>query len=398
MTEYETREMAVAPYLSAETLATIDRPIEDATGLPNEAYTSEDYFRLERDQLFARTWTVVCVGSEIPNPGDIKPVHVCGIPLIAVRNRGRDVNVFHNVCSHRGQRLATEPCRVTASISCPYHSWTYDLDGKLIVTPRFGGETDEVEGFDKSLHGLKPARSGVWCDMVFVNLSGDAAPLEEHLKPLHERWADYDLGQLRYGNTGAKFTVELKANWKLAIENNLEAYHLPWVHPSLNSYSSIDSHFNIFGGHLFAGQASRSYDPQDVKGQRLSPFLNLPEKLARSANSPTMYPNVFLGMMPDHAWILVQEPLAPDYTLEHFHIYYLGEAASDPAYAETRETVCERWHGIMLEDVWAVEGLQIGRHSPAYTGGVFSPVHEPPTHHFHRWVAHMMANGDGAGI
>ena len=389
--------MAAIPYITDETLAAIDRPIEQATGLPNAAYTSAEYFTLERERLFSRTWTVVCVASEIPDPGDLKPVNVAGIPLLAARDRAGAVRVFHNVSSHRGQRLVPEPCRVTASIQCPYHSWTYGLDGALLLTPSFGGHgIDEVEGFDKSRYGLTPARSGVWCDMVFVNLSGDAAPLEKHLGPLALMWRDYDLSLLRHGETGGGFTIDVKANWKLGIENNLEAYHLPWVHPNLNAYSGFDSHYNIFGEHLFAGQGSRRYAPQDLNGKSLPAFSGLPEEAKEEASYPSLFPNVFLGLMCDHAFILVQEPLAADRTVEHMHIYYIGEAASDPAYAETREVVCERWRGVILEDIWAIEGMQIGRHSPAYKGGVFSPVHESPTHHFHRWAAHMMVNANTA--
>ena len=150
----------------------IDRPTAEARGLPNAAYTSEAYLTFERDQLFAKTWSVVGLACDIPQAGDVKPVALLGIPLVMLRDRSGEVRVFHNVCSHRGLELVAEPCRVAGALRCPYHSWTYDLRGKLIATPGIGGAgQNSCPGFEKARHGLKAVRSAVWLDMVFVNLS-----------------------------------------------------------------------------------------------------------------------------------------------------------------------------------------------------------------------------------
>ena len=111
----------------------------EASGLPNDVYTNDEFFAHERDTLFAGTWTCVGRGSDAPNPGDVCPVNLMGLPLVMVRGNDGQLRVFHNVCSHRGNRLVAEPCRVTGVIRCPYHSWTYELDGKLRGTPHIGG-------------------------------------------------------------------------------------------------------------------------------------------------------------------------------------------------------------------------------------------------------------------
>ena len=137
--------------LDVEKLKAVDKPIEAANGLPNECYTSKDYLIFERDKIFCDKWSVVGVGSSIPNSGDIKPYNLLGIPLILVRDKDRGIRVFHNVCSHRGFKLLDKPCNLKNVIRCPYHSWSYDLKGNLIATPHIGGlNKHQSEKFVKS--------------------------------------------------------------------------------------------------------------------------------------------------------------------------------------------------------------------------------------------------------
>ena len=142
----------------------------------------------------------------------------------------------------------------------PYHSWSYSLQGELLSTPLIGGgRRNTCPGFDKAQHGLKPVNVAVWMDIVFVDLSGGALPFDRFITPLEERWEPYlgDDGsrQFRPGTTGGSFELELACNWKLPVENYCEAYHLPWVHRSLNKYSPLDAHFHITHGEGMAGQA-----------------------------------------------------------------------------------------------------------------------------------------------
>ncbi len=388
-----------------QVLADIDRPIEEASGLPNLAYTGAAFARHERDAVLARTWTCVGIGSEVFNPGDARPTELVGLPLTMVRGRDGKVRVFHNVCSHRGHRLVTEPCQGLATLRCPYHSWAYDFEGRLRATPSIGGpKKNSVEGFDKSRHGLREVRSAVWMDQIFVNLSGDAPPFEDFIAPLEQRWSDFELGLIRHGGADSSLHFDVACNWKLAVENYCEAYHLPWVHPGLNAYSRLEDHYNIAHDDLYAGQGSTAYRPQLASNDPDQPILpelprfpDLPEKWDGAAEYIALFPNLLLGLHCDHFYAVRLEPLGPDRTLEHFEIYYVGDTPLTPEYAGVRAAVAENWRAVFAEDVSVVHEMQCGRASPAFHGGVLTPVLEPPTHCFHRWMARALANAEGAG-
>src|SRR3546814_1834369 len=157
---------------------------------------------VERDEVLARTWTCIGVGAWVPQPGDLRPVQLQGLPLLLLRDAAGGLRVFHNVCSHRGLRLVAEPCRVGGHIRCPYHSWTYALDGSLKATPFIGGPgTSTCDGFDKAGHGLKPVRSAVWGDAVFVDLSGQAPDFDAFIAPLSQPWGDLDRKSTRLNSS-----------------------------------------------------------------------------------------------------------------------------------------------------------------------------------------------------
>jgi choline monooxygenase len=231
-------------------------------GLSNRFYTDTAHFEFERDELFAKTWACVGFGSDVPAPGDLVPVSLLGIPLILLRDRQGRLKVFHNVCSHRGMTLVDRPARCDTVIRCPYHSWAYDLDGALKATPKFGGpDSNNLNGFDRSAHGLREVRSAVWFDTVFVDLSGRASSFDDHMRPLHGRWGMFDETLIRHSGKDSSLKLSVNCNWKLAVENYCESYHLPWVHPGLNSYSRLEDHYNIIQDGAFAGQGSRAYKP-----------------------------------------------------------------------------------------------------------------------------------------
>ena len=264
-----------------QAFAAVDQPIEHAVGLPNEVYTSPDFFARERETVFAPGWACVGFASDMPEPGDTRPINLLGVPLFAVRGAAGAINLFHNVCSHRGHPLVESPRRIGTRLQCPYHAWSYDLDGRLRTTPSIGGPgVNEVAGFNKGRHGLKPVRSATWLDLIFVNLSGDAAPLADCLAPITERWRDYDLTAFASAPRAEIITFDVNANWKLAIENYLEAYHLPWVHPELNSYSRLEDHYIILEDG-YAGQGSHIYEPTRVDGPALPRLPGLPRNRVR---------------------------------------------------------------------------------------------------------------------
>lgn len=373
----------------------IDRvlaPIADATGMPNTAYVSEDFFNHERDTLMAGTWVCVGFASDLIKDGFVKPVNFMGLPLLLMRNKSGETQVFHNVCSHRGMQLVAEEGEVQGVIRCPYHSWTYDLDGNLKGTPHIGGVGQhKVEGFQCEKHGLKPLRSAVWMDMIFVNADGQAEPFSDHVAPLENRWRDFigadGFDLLRRVNMGGSLEISVDCNWKLAVENYCESYHLPWVHPSLNSYSRLEDHYNIQAGEHCSGQGSLAYRLSNVAGTRLPKFPSWPQDKLEHAEYISFFPNVLLGIQADHAFAMMLEPVSAGKTTEHLRVYYVGDEAAADAYGACRTSTLESWRVVFGEDIGVVEGMQRGRQSPGFQGGVFSPVLDHPTHFFHQWVA-----------
>jgi choline monooxygenase len=381
--------------IPTQSLETILNPIEHATGLSNAFYTEQRYFELERDQLMGKTWACIGFASDLTQNGSVKPIDFMGLPLLLMRNREGLVQVFHNVCSHRGMKLVQEEGTVQGVIRCPYHSWTYDLNGGLRGTPHVGGiDKHKDDRFACEKHGLKAIRSAIWMDMVFINLSGDAQTLDDMLAPLTARWSQFlgadgmDLLRRRPGFDST--TLDIACNWKLAVENYCEAYHLPWVHPSLNTYSRLQDHYNILFDENSAGQGSYAYNLSDVAGTHLPKFPSWPQDRLRNAEYLALFPNVLIGIQADHAFAMQLDPVAPGRTLEHLRVFYVGDEALGDEYAACRNAVLESWKVVFAEDISSVEGMQKGRHSPGYQGGVFSPEMDIPTHHFHQWAARQL--------
>lgn len=383
------------PNIPVHQLETVLNPIHQATGLPNEFYTQQSYFELERDQIMGKTWACIGFASDLTKNGSVKPVEFMGLPLLLMRNREGVVQVFHNVCSHRGMKLVEEAGEVQGVIRCPYHSWTYDLNGSLRGTPHIGGiNQHKDERFACEKHGLRALRSAIWMDMVFVNLSGDAQPLEEMLAPLTERWKQF-LGEdgmslMRRRPQHDMTSIEVNCNWKLAVENYCEAYHLPWVHPSLNTYSRLEDHYNIQFGEQFSGQGSYAYNLSDTAGTHLPTFPSWPQDRMRNAEYVAFFPNVLLGIQADHAFAMQLDPISPSKTIENLRLFYVGDESLGDEYAACRSAILDSWKVVFAEDVASVEGMQKGRHSPAYNGGAFSPEMDIPTHFFHQWAARRL--------
>ena len=375
-------------------LDVVSNSIEKAHGLPNECYTSKDYTLIERKKLFEDKWIVAGVASSIPEIGDVKPIDILGMPILILRNKQNEIKVFHNVCSHRGVKLVSKSGKINSLIRCPYHSWSYSLDGKLMATPHIGGmNKHSVEGFDKSKSNLKEIRSYIWLDLIMININQNEMSFEEYIKPLSDRWEKFwpikDRELIHHSNDFGYFKLNAKCNWKFAIENYCESYHLPWVHPGLNSYSKIEDHYHIQGlPNRFAGQGTVVYNPQFKGKEKLPSFPNWPKDKENIAEYVALFPNVMLGIHKDHYYAYWIEPINHEFTLEHMELYYVGEqAAQANKFKSLRKQNHKQWEDIQKEDVDIIQGMQIGRNSPSYNGGNFSPVMDNPTHHFHKWVA-----------
>jgi phenylpropionate dioxygenase-like ring-hydroxylating dioxygenase large terminal subunit len=373
-------------------LAQVLTDVDHAKGLPNAHYVDPATHAMERDRVLFGSWTGIGFGKDIPQPGDVKPVDFLGMPLLLVRDGTGAVNVYQNTCRHRGMILVDSPRNIgTGAIRCPYHSWCYAQTGELRATPHVGGPGHNLHpGIDRDALGLLRVRSHVWRDVIFVNVDGAAKPFEDEHADLIARWAEFEQ-PLHHGGPGSSFQLDVRCNWKLAVENYCESYHLPWVHPGLNSYSRLEDHYNIEVPGAYSGQGTLVYRQLEGEdGARFRDFDALSEKWDEGAEYVALYPNVLLGVHRDHAFAIVLDPQGMDRTVERIELYYADPPEGMNGAAALLDRNATLWKQVFEEDVFVVEGMQRGRHGPLFDGGKFAPAMDGPTHLFHHWIAERL--------
>ena len=362
--------------LGAETLAAFEVPGPVARGLPSTAYTSEAFFALEKDRIFSGSWVFAGFAHELARAGDAIPVTVAGKPVLLVRDAKQQIRAFHNVCRHRCLKLVDKPGNVGRAIRCPYHSWTYGLDGTLRIAPYFGGRDPRSApaGFDRMEHGLVPVRSATWHDWIFVNPSGTAPSFNEFVAPLERRLDGLDLAGAHH-----LVTIDLgvvAANWKLLVENFIEPYHVQFVHATTTEQPLAD--------HYTVNEPGCLGCAVDVSGEAARE-----DTLSADSRFLTLFPNFVFGLyLPDQIGVHLNVPLAPDRTLQRRAIYGVGP---EPASAEHAEPLAKLWRDVHREDHAICERLQQGRASDvAAGGGVLSPVWEDSVRSFQELVVNRL--------
>jgi len=375
-------------------LTDVLKDVNEAKGLPNRHYISEETFEEEKRHVLFANWSAIGFGKDIPEHGDANPVDFLGMPLVAVRDKEGEINVFQNTCRHRGMTLVQEKGKLRGTFRCPYHSWCYGLDGHLVTTPHVGGPGHNThEDIKRDELGLIKIRSYVWRDVIFVNVSGDAPEFEDYASDVMERWKEFDQ-PIVHGGDISSFKLEVDTNWKLAVENYCESYHLPWIHPGLNSYSRLEDHYHIEVKGQYSGQGTYVYRQLKGSDGRVFPdYEGLSDQWDTAAEYIAFYPNVLFGVHRDHCYAIILEPKSLDKTVEHVEIYYTDAGATSPEYDAMRANNSNLWKGVFVEDVFVVEGMQKGRKGEYFDGGKFSPAMDGPTHLFHHWIATQIENG-----
>ena len=375
-------------------LSDVLKPVATAKGLPNEHYVDPAAFDEERKSVLFDSWSGIGFTKDVPAEGDAMPVDFLGVPLLMVRDHDDQVRVYQNACRHRGMILVDKPGNIRGTIRCPYHSWCYGLDGKLRSTPHVGGPGQNIHAdIKRNELGLIEIASHTWLGVVFVNVSGTAPAFEEVHQELVARWSEFDK-PLYHSGPDSSFKLDVNCNWKLAVENYCESYHLPWVHPGLNSYSRLEDHYNIEELGRYSGQGSLVYRQlEDDDGQKFPDFEGLSDKWDTGSEYITVFPNVLLGVHRDHTFAIVLEPREQGKTREHIEIFYANETSLSDGFEKTRTKNTTQWKEVFEEDVFVVEGMQKGRLAPYFDGGKFSPAMDGPTHVFHDWVARKLMAG-----
>ena len=369
-------------------LERINRPLGEATCLPNHSYTSQRFFELEQRLVFRRTWMLAGYAHELANPGDLVPVEVAGIPLLMVGDEAGDISVFQNVCRHRGARLVDTPCAGKQSIVCPYHSWTYGLDGRLQRRPHFhGGDRHDVPTGDEEVSGLIPVRSERWHHWIMVNIDGNAPPLAEHLAFINKGLESYDFSAMSHAGT---LTFDIDTNWKFAHENYIEPYHVFSAHPRLSEFVPMsERQASQVEGHIMWNYYQFK-SAEEGRGLGLPHFPSLSHEQSMRGVWFTLFPTFGIEIYPDHIAMFHVNPVSPGHSQEKIAIYLTHEAAVATQYERSRRAVLDMWRDLNGEDIGLLESLQKGREAPGYDGGLLSPYWDEAPRNFARLVAQTL--------
>jgi Rieske 2Fe-2S family protein len=344
--------------------------------LAGHYYYDPDIYELEQERIFAQMWVCVCRAEAISGPGAYRVVTIGRESIIVVRGRDDVLRAFLNVCRHRGARLCNEAAgQLKGSIQCRYHAWTYGLDGRLIGAPNVLAE----EQFDRALFGLLPVALEVWEGLIWLNLADSPTPIGEQLnESIIERFGDYaafaryNVGNLKVGKT---IVYDVKANWKLIIENFMECYHCAPMHPE---FCQLLPDFKM--GHVsdyVNGEAARLADNVEaftITGKASRPPLPglLPEDL-RQYYGIVLQPNVLLNLLHDHVVVHWFMPDGPGRTLITCDWLFDAEVMAKPGF-DPMDAV-EIFDIVNKQDWEVCEWSQLGMGSRAYrSGGVYVPV------------------------
>ena len=296
-----------------------------AKSLPQKYFVSPEMFAEEQKNIFSKQWLSVGHQSQIPDAGDYVVQQVIGESLIVIRDKSGEIRGFFNVCRHRGTRLKEDASGHASAIQCPYHAWTYGLDGRLIGAPHM----DEVPGFNKAEYSLHLVNLGVWEGFIFINLndgearlrseptarqrSGDFISLKRWVAPLNGKFSHWNMSILR---PAKRIEYDVRANWKLMFENYSECYHCPGVHPMLSKISPYDSAENDLAEGPFLGgfmkiNAGKSLT---MSGKACAAFVGEIENLQRVFYY-TIFPNMLLSLHPEYVMVHQLWPQSPERTL-----------------------------------------------------------------------------------
>ena len=348
----------------AETFAT------GAKSLPQQYFVSPEIFAEEQEKIFARQWVLVGHLSQLAEAGDYFLAVVAEESFIVIRDQRSVIRGFYNVCRHRGTRLKENACGHASAIQCPYHAWTYALDGRLIGAPHM----DEVPGFDKADYSLHRVNLGVWEGFIFVNL-GDAStqrggyrPLEDWFAPLQGKFSHWNLPKLR---SAKRIEYDVRANWKLMFENYSECYHCPGVHPQLQKVSPYDSAENDLREGPFLGGFMKINPGKSLtmSGNACAAFVGKIENL-QQVFYYSIFPNMLLSLHPEYVMVHQLWPQSPERTLIVCDWLFHPDAFNRPDFKP--EDAIEFWDMTNKQDWHVCELSQQGIPSRAYTPGPYS--------------------------
>jgi len=345
-----------------------DVALLSAHTLPGRYFTSPEIFVEELEKIFLQRW--LCVGREaqIARPGQYFLQQIGAESVIVLRDRSGQVRAYFNVCRHRGTRLCEEHRgQLSETIQCPYHAWTYSLDGRLIGAP----SADTIEGFDKADWPLHPVAAATWEGFLFINLADDPEPFEEAYAPVLSRFSRFNLPALAVHR---RIDYELTCNWKFVVQNYSECYHCPLVHPALVKLSPPTSGENdlyrgpFLGGYMDIVDSSESLT---VSGRSCGVMVgNLPTDDLKRVYYYSLFPNMLLSLHPDYVMYHTLWPKGPGQTRVTCEWLFHPDTLNNPAF--NPDDGVEFWDMTNRQDWHVCELSHAGVQSKSYTPGPYS--------------------------
>jgi phenylpropionate dioxygenase-like ring-hydroxylating dioxygenase large terminal subunit len=341
--------------------------------LPQRYFISPEVFAEERTKIFSKQWLLVGHQNQVTDPGDYVVQEANGESLILIRDKANQIHGFFNVCRHRGSRLIENNDGNCATIQCPYHAWTYGLDGRLIGGPHM----DEVPDFDKAEYPLHPVNLGVWEGFTFVNLVPKRdgwLSLEEWFGPLNGKFSPWNMSILR---PAKRIEYDVKANWKLMFENYSECYHCPGVHPQLQKVSPYDSAENDLTEGPFLGGFMKINPGKSLTmtGNACAAFVGEIENL-QQVFYYSIFPNMLLSLHPEYVMVHQLWPQSPERTLILCDWFFHPDAFARKDF--NPQDAIEFWDMTNKQDWHVCELSQQGIALRAYQPGPYSSRENVP--------------------
>jgi Rieske 2Fe-2S family protein len=365
-------------------LVKIKPDLPKAVALPYYVYTSQDIHELELRRIFYSKWLVACHISQLSKPGDVITVEIGDKSILVVRMDDGKLGAYYNVCRHRGTRLLNQSKNVT-SIQCPYHAWTYKLDGSLIGCP----DMDQYFSFKKEDHHLFRVKFELRGGFVWVNLDPDSQPLSSQLGDLAERFRKYRLEEMRWIGTIGVYEVD--SNWKIIMENTNECYHCPTVHPeTLRAYyrhlvpidgSKISGNYSLLQWKDYVS-SNRDVEPNQAESARM---LGLEGEDKECLHLATSFPNCQLTISPSWCITIAAWPVGLRRSRVIMEMYGHQWPGSNHDYDE----VMKWWDFVNKQDWPICELQQKGLESGVFVGAGFNAL-ERAVYHFQRLYVDSM--------
>jgi choline monooxygenase len=347
-------------------VTTFEPNLARASTLSSRYYFDPAVLEEENRRVFGRSWQLAGGAEQVREPGQYFTTTIADEPLVVIRGADSELRALSNVCRHRAGPIASGEGKRPV-LQCGYHGWTYSLDGRLLKTPEFEG----VEDFDRAACTLPRFRAEVWNELVFVCLDADALSLAELLGDLVPMMARRDYRGFRLA---ARKEWTLDCNWKVYVDNYLEGYHIPIVHPGL--FREIDYP-------NYRTETRRNFSIQFAP-------LKRPDRIAAGAGEEVdyfwLFPNLMLNVYPDNFSTNLVVPAGPNRTVTIFEWFF-----RDPdSVRESVDRTIAFSDEIQLEDIGICEAVQRGLKSRTYDRGRYSPQRENGVHHFHRLYCEAM--------